>query len=48
MEKEDLSVGITGFIDILGFGEKVKNSKTIEDIENIRSSVKKIQNQRDL
>jgi len=47
MEKEDLSVGITGFIDILGFGEKVKNAKTIEDIENIRSSVKKIQNEFD-
>ncbi|GAA3556362.1 hypothetical protein [Marinobacter xestospongiae] len=47
MKKEDLSVGITGFIDILGFGEKVKNSKTIEDIEDIRSSVKKIQNEFD-
>lgn len=47
MKKEDLSVGITGFIDILGFGEKVKNAKTIEDIENIRSSVKKIQNEFD-
>ncbi|WP_441258099.1 hypothetical protein ACS18Q_17390 [Vibrio sp. Vf1514] len=47
MNQEDLSVGITGFIDILGFGEKVKNAETVEDIENIRSSIKKIQNEFD-
>lgn len=43
MELEELSVGVTGFIDILGFGEKVKNAETLEDIEYIRSSVNKIQ-----
>lgn len=47
MEIEDLSVGITGFIDILGFGDKVKNAQTIEDIELIRASVEKIQNEFD-
>ncbi|HIC8799979.1 hypothetical protein [Aeromonas veronii] len=47
MEIEDLSVGITGFIDILGFGDKVKNAQTIEDVELIRASVEKIQNEFD-
>ncbi|MCG8313636.1 MAG: hypothetical protein MI976_10500 [Pseudomonadales bacterium] len=47
MNQKDLSVGITGFIDILGFSEKVKNAETIEDIESIRSSIKKIQNEFD-
>jgi len=47
MNQEDLSVGITGFIDILGFGEKVKNAQTLEDINSIRTSIKKIQNEFD-
>jgi hypothetical protein len=47
VNQEDLSVGITGFIDILGFGEKVKNAQTLEDIDSIRASIKKIQNEFD-
>ena len=39
MKLEELSVGVTGFIDILGFGEKVKNAESLEDIEYIRSCI---------
>lgn len=44
MKKEDLSVGITGFIDILGFGQKVAKAKSVKDINSIQSDIKKIQN----
>lgn len=47
MKTEDLSVGITGFIDILGFGEKVINAKTLDDINKIRFDIEKIQNEFD-
>ncbi|MGK0289791.1 MAG: hypothetical protein ACI86H_001238, partial [bacterium] len=43
MKIENLSAGVTGFIDILGFGEKVKNADTFEDIEKIESDIKVIQ-----
>jgi len=38
MKESDLSVGITGFIDILGFSEKILNAETIEDIESIKQA----------
>lgn len=47
MKLEDFSVGITGFIDILGFGEKVKNAETLDDVNKIRSDIEKIQNEFD-
>jgi len=47
VKKEDLSVGITGFIDILGFGEKVLNAKTIDDITSIKSNIDRIQREFD-
>ena len=47
MKKEALSVGITGFIDILGFSEKVSNAKTIDDISSIKLDIGKIQTQFD-
>lgn len=47
MKEEDLSVGITGFIDILGVGEKVLNAKTVEDIARIKTDLKKIQSEFD-
>ncbi|MCP4261240.1 MAG: hypothetical protein GY938_18875 [Ketobacter sp.] len=47
MKLEELSVGVTGFIDILGFGEKVKSAESLEDIEYIRSCINKIQREFD-
>lgn len=47
MKEEDLSVGITGFIDILGFSERVLKAETVEDISSIQSDIKKIQNEFD-
>lgn len=47
MKEEDLSVGITGFIDILGFGEKVLNAETIDDIASIKLDINKIQGEFD-
>ncbi|HHO3376993.1 TPA: hypothetical protein ACRRWQ_000787 [Morganella morganii] len=47
MKKNKLSVGVTGFIDILGFSEKVKNAKTEGDVKKICHDVKKIQDEFD-
>ncbi|EOX3183657.1 TPA: hypothetical protein ACJIPG_000393 [Escherichia coli] len=47
MKEEELSVGITGFIDILGFSEKVLSAETIKDIEDISLAIKKIQDEFD-
>lgn len=41
MEKSDISVGITGFIDILGFSDKVIKAESIDDITKIEP-VKKV------
>lgn len=43
MEKNDISVGITAFIDILGFGNKVLAAESIDDIKKIHKGVKLIQ-----
>ena len=39
MNVEDVSVGITGFIDILGFSEKVLNASQFADIDDITKNV---------
>lgn len=43
MNEEDISVGVTAFIDILGFGNKVLEAKNIDDIKEIHKGVKLIQ-----
>jgi hypothetical protein len=43
MKEEDISVGVTAFIDILGFGNKVLNADSIEDIQEIHKGLKVIQ-----
>lgn len=44
MEEKDISVGVTAFIDILGFGNKVLAAESIDDIKDIHKGVKLIQN----
>ncbi|MDY0391123.1 MAG: hypothetical protein RBQ88_09455 [Desulfobulbus oligotrophicus] len=43
MDEKDISVGVTAFIDILGFGNKVLAAKSIDDIKEIHKDVKLIQ-----
>lgn len=43
MDEKDISVGVTAFIDILGFGNKVLVAKSIDDIKEIHKGVKLIQ-----
>ncbi len=43
MDEKDISVGVTAFIDILGFGNKVLAAKSIDDIKEIHKGVKLIQ-----
>jgi hypothetical protein len=43
MNANNISVGITGFIDILGFSDKVLNAETLEDIVKIRTDIETIQ-----
>lgn len=43
MEEKDISVGVTAFIDILGFGNKVLAAESIDDIKEIHKGVKLIQ-----
>lgn len=43
MDEKDISVGVTAFIDILGFGNKVLKAKSIDDIKEIHKDVKRIQ-----
>lgn len=38
-----INFGVTAFIDVLGFGERVASAKTIEDIAAIAKAVKQIQ-----
>lgn len=42
MNDEDVSVGVTAFIDILGFGNKVKEAETVDDIRKIHDQIKLI------
>jgi hypothetical protein len=41
--RKNVSFGITAFLDILGFGERVLRSKKISDIDDIVKNVRKIQ-----
>lgn len=43
LELDDLSTGMTGFIDILGFSAKVSAAKTIEDVRDIHKCIKVVQ-----
>ncbi len=43
MKKKDITVGVTAFIDILGFGNKILDAKTLKHIQKIHKSVKLIQ-----
>jgi len=43
MELEDLSTGVTGFIDILGFSAKVSAAETIEDVREIHRCIEIVQ-----
>lgn len=43
MSENEISAGITGFIDILGFSEKVLSAKTTEDVIEIKGQLKTIQ-----
>jgi predicted transcriptional regulator len=43
MDEKDISVGVTAFIDILGFANKVLAAKNIDDIKEIHKGIKLIQ-----
>ncbi len=43
MDLDDLSTGITGFIDILGFSAKVTAAETIEDVREIHRLIQIVQ-----
>ncbi|WP_462178778.1 hypothetical protein [Pseudoalteromonas gelatinilytica] len=43
LELDDLSTGMTGFIDILGFSAKVSGAETIEDVRDIHKCIKIVQ-----
>lgn len=43
MKQKDISVGVTAFIDILGFGDRVVNAESIEDINDIHNGIRLIQ-----
>ncbi len=44
VNKSEISAGITAFIDILGFGNKVLSATTLDDLNDIHGQVKLIQN----
>lgn len=43
MSNKNISIGLTAFLDILGFGERVLNSRKISDIDAIARDIRKIQ-----
>jgi hypothetical protein len=43
MPRKNISFGITAFLDILGFGDRVHKAKKVSDIDDILKSVRKIQ-----
>jgi hypothetical protein len=47
MHRKNISFGITAFLDILGFGDRVLKSKNISDIDDIVDHVRKIQTEFD-
>ena len=38
-----ISAGVTGFIDILGFGKKIEQAHKINDVQKLISEIKRIQ-----
>lgn len=47
MPQKNVSVGITAFLDILGFGDRVLKARTIADVDAIAKDVRKIQSEFD-
>jgi hypothetical protein len=47
MRIEEVSVGITGFIDILGFRARVESARELEDIDALRVLIEKIRGEFD-
>lgn len=47
MKKKDISVGITVFIDILGFSDKVMRAESIDDVSKIKFDIETIQKEFD-
>ncbi len=47
MTNKEVSTGITGFIDILGFGDRILAAKTADEIQQIRKLVETIQGEFD-
>jgi hypothetical protein len=43
LSQKNVSVGITAFLDILGFGNRVLSAQSIQDIDDIAKDVKRIQ-----
>lgn len=44
MQRRKISVGITAFIDILGFGDRVVKADSFQDIESVEESVQIVRN----
>ena len=47
MSQKNISIGITAFLDVLGFGDRVLNARKIADIDAITKDVRKIQSEFD-
>ena len=47
MPRKNVSIGVTAFLDILGFGDRVLGAKSSKDIDLIARDVKRIQNEFD-
>lgn len=45
--QKDISIGITAFLDMLGFGDCVQKARTIADIDAVAKDVRKIQSEFD-
>ena len=43
MRQKDISIGVTAFLDVLGFADRVLNAQEIADIDPIIKDVRKIQ-----
>ena len=47
MPRKKISVGVTAFLDILGFGNRVLTATSIKDVDDITADVKRIQREFD-
>jgi hypothetical protein len=47
MPQKSISMGITAFLDVLGFGDRVLNARKISDIDAVVKSVRSIQSEFD-